>query len=97
MDAVNAGAVHRPVGFGGQPTDGVFERRGELPHAAATSQQIEGVSIFAVASGSDGARRVGLPVVRVPEAEVVAEFMQQCADGVGLEIDVPTADSAEPP
>ena len=92
MDAVNAGAVHRPMGFGGQPADGVFERRGELTHAAAVAQQVEGVAIFAVASGSDRARRAGLPVVRVPKAEVVAEFMQQCADGVGLEIDVPAAD-----
>ena len=92
MDAVNTGAVDRPVGFVWQPADRVLERGGELTHAAAAAQQVEEVAVFAVASRSDGAWRTGQPVVRMPEAEVVPELVQESADGAGLEVNVPTTD-----
>ena len=79
IDPVVARAVDCPVRFGGQPAQDVFKMGGVLSHSTTAAHQVKRVSILLVVPWSDGTWWCGAPVVRVPHAEVVAEFVAESA------------------
>src|SRR5206468_11103100 len=76
VEAIGAVRGHSLNGGRGEPVENIFLHGVELVVAPyGRTHRVEHVAVLAVAAGSDNAVAGGRPGIRVPEAVVVAPFM----------------------